>query len=452
MGYNVGSMPNSNAPKKGAEKKSGPTLQSVKGMRDIMGESYYHMQGFFEKAQEVSEYYGFKPIETPVLEGEDVFTTAIGEGTDVVDKEMYAFKTKGGDRVAMRPEMTASTMRAYIENGMMTLPQPVLMYHSGPVFRHDSPQKGRYRQFYQFDLDAYGSEKSIVDALIIRTTFTILEEAGAKDLSVDINSIGDKECRGKYVRELTNYYKKHLKDLPAVDKERLANNPLRILDSKDPKTIALNEDAPDAVSYLCPACKKHFKEVLEYLEEMEIPYSINKSLVRGLSYYTRTVFEIMEDVVEEGAPEGTPSRKRSICGGGRYDYLGKMLGSKKDIPAVGVGIGMDRVIESEWFSKLKPRIMKEPEAYFIQFGIDAKLKSLNIMEILRKAKFPVIQSISKDKLGAQLGHAEKLGLKYVMIFGQREALDNTVIVRNMETRSQDNVKIDDLKEYIKKLK
>ncbi len=435
------------ADKKSEKKASGP-FQTVKGMRDITGDMYYKFQGFFEKAQEVAEYYGFKPIETPILEQEDVFTTAIGEGTDVVDKEMYAFKTRGGDRVAMRPEMTAGTMRAYIENGMNNLPQPVMLYHSGPVFRHDSPQKGRYRQFYGFDLDAFGSEKSIVDALIIRTAYTILEEAGAKDLSVDINSIGDKECRGKYIKELTNYYKKHIKDLPAVDKERLANNPLRILDSKDPKTIALNEEAPDAVSYLCPACKKHFKEVLEYLEEMEIPYSINKNLVRGLSYYTRTVFEIMEDRETETGE----IKKITICGGGRYDYLGKMLGSKKDIPAMGMGFGMDRVVESPWFANLKPRIMKQPEAYFIQFGLDAKLKSLNIMEILRKSKFPVIQSISKDKLGAQLGHAEKLGVKYVMIFGQREALDNTVIIRNMETRSQDTVKIADLKEYIKKLK
>ena len=433
---------------KNVQKKSGTAFQSLKGMREITGEEYYKFQGFFEKAQEVSEYYGFKPIETPILESEDLFVTSIGEGTDAVDKEMYAFKTKGGDRVAMRPELTAGTMRAYIEHGMMTLPQPVLLYHSGPVFRHDNPQKGRYRQFYGFDLDAYGSEKSIVDALIIRTTCTILEESGAKDLSVDINSIGDKECRGKYVRELTNYYKKHLKELPAVDKERLANNPLRILDSKEDATIAINENAPDSVTFLCPGCKKHFKEVLEYLEEMEIPYSINKNLVRGLSYYTRTVFEVMEEVTAENGE----AKKRSICGGGRYDYLGKMLGSKKDIPAVGVGIGMDRVVESSWYANLKPRIMKNPEAYFIQFGIDAKLKSLNIMEILRKAKFPVIQSISKDKLGSQLGHAEKLGVKYVMIFGQREALDNTVIVRNMETRSQDNVKISDLKEYIKKLR
>lgn len=429
-------------------KKIGNDLQSVKGMRDIMGEDYYKFQGFFEKAQEVAEYYGFKPIETPILEHEDVFTTSIGEGTDVIDKEMYAFKTRGGDYVALRPEHTAGTMRAYIENGMGNLPQPVMLYHYGPAFRHEAPQKGRYRQFNQFDIDAFGSEKSIVDALVIRTICTILEEAGAKELAVDINSIGDKECRGKYVRELTNYYKKHLKELPAIDKERLANNPLRILDSKDPKTIEINENAPDAVSYLCPACKKHFKEVLEYLEEMGIPYFINKNLVRGLSYYTRTVFEVIQ-MTEDGEGNQKPL---TIAGGGRYDYLGKMLGAKKDVPAVGVSVGVDRVITMPWYANLKPRIMKNPEAYFIQFGLDAKLKSLNIMEILRKSKFPVIQSISKDKLGAQLGHAEKLGVKYVMIFGQREALDNTVIIRNMETRSQDTVKIVDLKEYIKKIK
>lgn len=419
--------------------------QAPKGTRDILGDDYYSFQGFFEKAQEVAEYYGFKPIETPILEHEDIFRTSIGEGTDIIDKEMYTLKTKGGDQLALRPEHTAGTMRAYIENGMLALPQPVLLYHSGPVFRHDNPQKGRYRQFTQFDVDAFGSEKSIVDALVIRTIYTILEEAGAPNLSVDINSIGDKECRSKYVRELTTYYKKHQKDLPAIDRERLLKNPLRILDSKEPKTIEINQDAPDAVSYLCPACKKHFKEVLNYLEEMNIPYTINKNLVRGLSYYTRTVFEVMVQGPEDERP-------LTIAGGGRYDYLAKQLGAKKDIPAVGASFGVDRVISMPWYAHLKPRIMKDPEAYFIQFGIEAKAKALPIIEVLRKAKFPVIQAISKDKLGSQLGHAEKLGVPYVMILGQREALDGTVIVRNMKNRSQDTVKVDELAKYIKTLK
>jgi len=420
-------------------------FQSIKGMRDILDDQYYHFQGFFEKAQEIAVYYGFKPIETPIVEQEGVFTSSIGEGTDIIDKEMYTLKTKGGDHLALRPEHTAGLMRSYIENGMQSLPQPLLFYSYGPSFRHDNPQKGRYRQFWQFDMDAIGSEKSILDALVIKTTWTTLEEAGAKNLSVDINSIGDKECRAGYIKELVAYYKKNINLLPAIDKERLKTNPLRILDSKEEKTIELNQNAPDTLSSLCPACKKHFKEVLEYLEKMEIPYNINKCLVRGLSYYTRTVVEIMIEDEETG-------KRITIAGGGRYDYLGKQLGSKKDIPAVGIAIGVDRVVEAPWFSNLCPRILKKPKIYFIQLGFDAKLKSLNVIEILRKGKVPIAQSISKDNLGAQLAVAEKLGMRYAIIFGQKEAMENSVIFRDMSNRSQDTVKLPNLLEYIKNLK
>ena len=428
------------------EKKKGnkEPLSSVKGMRDIIDEQYYQFQGFFEKAQEVSVYYGFKPIDTPIVEHEDVFTSSIGIGTDIVDKEMYTLKTKGGDHLALRPEHTAGLMRSYIENGMQALPQPLLFYNYGPIFRHDNPQKGRYRQFWQFDMDAIGSEKSILDALVIKTTWTVLQEAGATNLSVDINSIGDKECRVSYIRELVNYYKKHINVLPAIDRERLKVNPLRILDSKEEKTIELNQGAPDTLSHLCANCKKHFKEVLEYLEEMEIPYSINKCLVRGLSYYSRTVAEIMIEDPESG-------KKITIAGGGRYDYLGRQLGSKKDIPAMGMSIGVDRVVEAPWFAKLSPRIIKKPKIYFIQLGFDAKLKSLNVIEILRKGKIPIAQSISKDNLGAQLAVAEKLNMHYAIIFGQKEAMENSVIFRDMTNRCQETVKLSKLLEYIKEL-
>lgn len=420
------------------------SLQTPKGMRDIISEDYYKFQGLFEKAQEISVYYGFKPIETPILEHEHVFTSAVGVGTDIIDKEMYTLKTRGGDHLAMRPEQTAGLMRAYIEHGMQSLPQPVLLYHSGPVFRHDNPQKGRYRQFYQFDVDALGSDCSILDALVIKTIYTILQEAGAKDLVININSIGDKESRPAYIKALVAYYKKHLKDLPAIDQERLKTNPLRILDSKHPVTKEINEGAPDAVSFLSIQGKKHFKEVLQYLDDMGITYEIDKLLVRGLSYYTHTVFEIMEKT-EDGTMV-------TIAGGGRYDYLGKMIGSKKDVPAVGGSIGMDRIIERPWFKNLSPRIIKKPKVFFVQLGFEAKLKSLAVLEILRKAKIPVEQSISKDSLGAQLGMAEKLGIPYVLIFGQKEALEHSVIVRDMENRSQETVKIDELSDYIKHLK
>jgi histidyl-tRNA synthetase len=294
-------------------------------------------------------------------------------------------------------------------------------------------------------MDSLGSEKSILDALVIKTAWTVLCEAGATNLSIDINSIGDKECRASYIRELTSYYKKHLSVLPPVDRERLKVNPLRILDSKEEKTIELNQNAPDTLSHLCPACKKHFKEVLEYLEEMEIPYTINKCLVRGLSYYTRTVAEIMIEDPETG-------KKITIAGGGRYDYLGKVLGSKKDIPAVGMSIGVDRIVEAPWFAKLSPRIIKKPKIYFIQLGFDAKLKSLNVIEILRKGKIPIAQSISKDNLGAQLAVAEKLNMHYAIIFGQKEAMEGSVIFRDMTNRSQETVKLAKLLEYIKELK
>jgi histidyl-tRNA synthetase len=427
------------------KKSSSKNLASPKGMRDIMNEEYYSFQGFFEKAQEVAIYYGFKPIETPMMEHEEVFTSGIGEGTDIVDKEMYTLKTKGGDHLALRPEHTGSLMRAYIEQGMQNMPQPVMFYQYGPVFRHDNPQKGRYRQFWQFDMDSLGSEKSIMDALVIKAGMSILEEAGASNLSIDINSIGDKECRSGYIKELVNYYKKHMNDLPAIDRERLKTNPLRILDSKDPKTKEINESAPDAVSFLCPSCKKHFKEVLEYLEEMGIQYNLNKCLVRGLSYYTRTVFEIIDESESE-------TKGMAIAGGGRYDYLGKQLGSKKDVPAVGLSLSADRVLLMPWYKKLSPRILKKPKVYFIQLGTDAKLKSLNVIDLLRKAHVPISQSLSKDTLGAQLAIAEKLQIPYALIFGQKEALDNSVIVRDMSNRSQETVKLSKLLEYLKEIK
>lgn len=420
-------------------------FQSPKGMHDIMGEKYYAHQGLFEKAQEIAVYYGFKPISVPIVEQQELFETTIGIGTDIVDKEMYTLKTKGGDQLALRPEFTAGVMRAYIEHGMQSEPQPIMLYSSGPVFRHDKPQRGRYRQLHQFNLEILGTKKSIADALIIKTVALILEEAGAKNLVVDINSIGDKESRTAYLRELTNYYKKHVNSMPAEARERLKTNPLRLLDSKDPKMIAINVDAPEAVASLNPESKKHLKEVLEYLDEMGIMYRLNKNLVRGLSYYTHTVFEMIDEGDEETGP-------LSVAGGGRYDYLGTMLGSKKEVPAIGAAIGMDRVVEAPWWNGLAPKIQKKPKCYFIQLGFEAKLKALPIIDLLRKNHIPVLQSLTKDSLSAQLAIAERSGVQFAIIFGQKEALEKSVIVKDMVKHSQKTVKIDKLIEYLKELK
>lgn len=423
-------------------------IASPKGMRDIQDREYYAYQGFFEKASEVAIYYGFRPIETPILERGAVFDSSLGVGTDIRDKEMYTLKTKGGDHLTMRPEGTAAIMRAYLEHGMQALSQPVMLYYYGPFFRHENPQRGRLREFHQFGLEILGTPKSIADALIIRSMTLILDEAGFKNISVEINSIGDKECRSGYIRELTNYYKKHISEICIHCKERLKTNPLRLLDCKETKCQGPKADAPTPLSSLCNDCRHHFKEVIEYFEAMGIPYRINNNLVRGLDYYTRTVFEIMDTTInEQGQTEPL-----TIASGGRYDLLARSLGSKKDVPAVGGGIGVDRVIMSPSHKALDPRILKKPKIYFIQLGAEAKLKSLSIIEILRKARVPIAQSLSKDGLGQQLAMAERSGAPYAIIFGQKEALDNTVIVRNMETRSQEIVKLADLPDFVKHLK
>lgn len=427
-------------------KKEVPT--SLKGMFDLVDDEYYRYQGLFEKAQEVAVYYGFKPIETPILEKEDVFISGIGEGTDIVDKEMYAFSSKGRDRLALRPEYTASVMRAYLEHGMQSLPQPILLYSYGPLFRHENPQRGRLRQLRQFNIEILGTSKSIADALIIRTLMTILEEFGFEDLIIDINSMGDKETRPAYIKELTNYYKKHLASICKNCQERIKTNPLRLLDCKEPECAPFKESAPTSLSFLSTDARHHFKEVLQYLEEMGIPYRMNHTLVRGLSYYSRTVFEVIKIDKDENGNE----KEVTITGGGRYDYLARDMGSKKDVPAVGTALGIDRILMFPECKKIMPRIMKVPKVYFIQLGFEAKLKSLCVIEILRKARIPVHQSISKDSLSTQLALAENMEVPYCLIFGQKEAMDNTVIVRDMKTHSQDTVKIDALPDYIKHLK
>lgn len=455
-------------------KKENPKMEpprAPKGMRDLLARDYYFYQGFFEKASEVAIYYGFKPIDTPLVEETRLYTSGVGEGTDIVEREMYGVKSKGSGELSLRPEGTAGVMRAYIENGMQSMPQPVMLYYHGTFYRHERPQRGRFREFRQFGLEILGSEKSISDATVIKVAMSILEEAGYKNLTLSVNSIGDKACRNAYRKELTNYYKKNSSAICKDCKIRVKDNPLRLLDCKDEKCRPIKEAAPQSVSFLCDPCKQHFKEVLEYLETLKIEYTIDSKLVRGLDYYTRTVFEItsiptakpVEETTEnkmdkkegnkETEAEDAVSAPLALAGGGRYDYLAKTLGNKKDIPGVGIGIGADRVIMSPEFNQeLAPRILKKPKIFFIQLGFSAKLQSLAIIEILRKARIPVLQSLSKDSLSSQLGVAEKMKIPYTIIMGQREVIDGTVIIRNMDNRSQEEIKVEKLPEYIKKLK
>jgi histidyl-tRNA synthetase len=437
-----------NTAKKTTDKpaNSQPQLQTVKGFRDIIGDEYYRYQGFFEKAQEIASYYGFSPLEVPMVEFTSTYERGVGEETDVVKKELYRLTTAGGDKISLRPEFTAGVMRSYIENGWQSLPQPIMVYNYGPVFRHDRPQKGRYREFKQFNLEILGSEKSILDALIIKTTVMILQQAGLKDLVVEINSIGDKESRGRFIKELASYYKKLANKLCDNCKERVKTSPLKLLDCKSEQCKPFKDNAPKSINCLNTDTKKHFKEVLEYLEGSGVTYNINHTLVRGLDYYTHTVFEIESIMTDDDGIQ----KRLSVAGGGRYDYLAKAMGHKKDVSAVGVALGVDRILLMPGTEDIQAKIQKKPKVFFIQLGLEAKLHSIEVIEHLREAKIPIAQSISKDSLGIQLGMAERLGVPYVIIYGQKESLNKTVIVKNMKTHTQETIKIENVVEYFKK--
>ena len=419
-------------------------LQAPKGMRDFMGDAFYERQGFFEKAQEISEYYGFSGIEVPLLEHTEVFTKGVGDNTDIVEKEMYIINTKGGDSLAMRPEGTAGIMRSYIEHGMGRLPQPLFFYYYGPFFRHERPQKGRYRQFYQFGLEIMGSGEALLDALTIQTGYQILIETGLP-ITVKINSLGNTQVRAAYLNDLKKFYITHKNKLDIQDQERMHTNPLRILDSKNPKTILVNQHAPTLISSLDSHSSLHFNTVLSYLDAAQIPYEIDHSLVRGLDYYAHTVFEYI-------TYQAKGEKSLALGGGGRYDGLAETMGHTKQVPAVGLGLGVDRILEVST-QRFSPYIKQKPLFFFIQIGYEAKAKSVDIIEIFRGQKIPLHHALSKSKkdLGKQLSIAEGLSIPYALIYGEQEVLDKTIIVRTMHTRTQTVVTIDELPKYIQTL-
>lgn len=423
------------------KKEKNQLIQTPKGMHDILPDDYAYFNLFYEKAEEIASYYGFQPIETPILEKAELFSRTLGETTDVVEKEMYTLRTKGGDQLALRPEGTAGVMRAYIEHGMHTLPQPVLLSYRGPFFRHENPQHGRYRSFHQFGLEILGEEKSIGDAMTIQIFHTILEELKVGPAIVRINSLGDKECRPNYRRELVGYYKKYFHALCKDCKNRFKENPLRLLDCKDAKCVELKKEAPQMIQHLCHKCKDSFREVLEFLEASKIPYVIDNQLVRGLDYYTRTVFEFFLDRPDEIS-------SIALGGGGRYDELGKTIG-KREVPAVGATLGVDRVVQALKAQKISTKPKKISKIFLIQLGVAAKYKSLSLLEMFRKAHIPIYQSLSKDSLKSQLIIALKLNMAYALILGQKEAIDSTIIVQNIETREQETVSINSILDYIK---
>ncbi len=431
-------------------------FQSPTGMHDILSEEQKYFKKIHDAVEEVAEFYGFKRIETPILEETDLFSRGIGLSTDVVKKQMFSFRTKGGDHLTMRPEGTASVIRAYLQNGMQSLPRPIKLWYFGPFFRYEKPQAGRFRQFWQFGLESIGEEGAVRDAEIVQVLYAILKKLRLKNIAIEVNSIGSKCCRPYYRKILVNYFKSRSSSLCANCQRRIKENPLRILDCKEEKCQRIVLQAPQTMDHLCRDCHQDFKEFLEFLDELELPYSLNPHLVRGLDYYGKSVFEIFSssENKEEGQEEGSPAlSKNALGGGGRYDGLAELLSTKKenDTPSTGAAMGIERIIGAMKKDKIKPSHKAKPQIFLAQLGGLAKRKTLKLMEEFRKARIPVLESLGRDSLRAQLSAADKAGAKYTLILGQKEALKGRIIIRYMSTGKQKEVDMEKIVKEMKKL-
>lgn len=416
-------------------------IQAPKGMRDILPEDQKYFKYISKKSEALLEYYGFERIDTPILESVDLFSRSVGQTSDIIEKEMYTLKTKGGDMLALRPESTASIVRAYIENGMNVRPHPIKLSYWGPMFRHDQPQHGRYRQFYQLGAEVIGDNSEAIDAELIFLGHKLLDMLGLDNYNVHINSLGDNNCRPIYLKALRDYYKNRSKRVCVVCKNRFKTNILRLLDCKEIECVELAKEAPQVVDFLDDVCRSHFKHVLEFLDEAKVPYILNSHLVRGLDYYTRTVFEF---IPEEG------SAQSSVIAGGRYDKLVEILGGSKT-PAAGWAMGIDRIVLALKEKNASiPDIMPKPKVFLVQLGEAAKRKSLNLYESFRKAGIDAKSSIGRDSIKSQLRMAHRLGVRFALIFGQKEALDGTIILREMDTGIQETIPLEKIVDEVKK--
>jgi histidyl-tRNA synthetase len=417
-------------------------LQSLRGMRDILPDEQPYWERVRRSLTGAAHQFGFQRIDVPTVEYLHLFVRSIREGTDIVDKELYAFETRGGDRVALRPEFTAGVARAYIQHGMSVLPKPVRLFSMGPVFRYDRPQEGRYRELWQGNFDIFGEEDPILDAQLIQIASRVVSELGLKDIEFQVNSIGSPESRKKYEKALARFLESQKQKLCQDCRDRLDKNPLRVLDCKEDKCAQLTASAPQIIDFLDDESRDHFKMLLEYLDELEIPYSINPRLVRGLDYYTRTVFEIWSSDRE--------GKKYALGGGGRYDNLIRELGGEPT-PAIGFGLGLDRIVLEMKRTQVRPYEAPKPRVFIAQLGDLAKKKSLPLFADLEKHGILSSESFGRGSLKSQLRAANRIGAEVTVILGQKEALDDTAIVKDMLSGTQETVTRPKLVEAVKKI-
>ena len=415
-------------------------FQAPRGTSDHLPEEQKYWRYIESKALDVAARFGFGRIDTPTFEDSNLFIRSVGEGTDIVEKEMYTFEDRGGDSVTLRPEGTAPVCRAYLEHGMHNLPQPVRMYYFCPVFRYERPQAGRFRQHHQFGVEVLGDADPSVDAEVIEVAWDLMTNLGLKDINLLVNSIGDAECRPAYVSKLKDYYSGLSANLCTDCKGRLERNPLRLLDCKVETCHALGNDAPQSSENLCEACLEHWTKLLSYLDKMQLPYQVDHRLVRGLDYYSRTVFEVQP---EDGGGQST------ICGGGRYDGLISQLGDR-DIPGIGFATGLERLTLNLKRSEVPVPDEPSPRYLVANVGDDARIAALDLSVRLRRAGVGAILSSGTRGLRGQMRQANALSIPYVLVLGDDEIEKGEVVVRDMESSVQESKPLEQFIEEVTK--
>jgi histidyl-tRNA synthetase len=413
-----------------------PTFRAPRGTRDLLPEDRAVFDRLVRIAADLAARYGYRPIETPLFEQTAVFERGIGEVTDVVEKELFrlAPRTEESEAWALRPEPTAGIVRAYVQHGMQTWPQPVKLTTTGPMFRYDRPQAGRYRQFWQFDVEAIGDPGPAIDAEVIELGHRFYAEAGVTGVEVLVNSIGDPACRPAYLAELTGYYRDLAAELPPAELDRLDRNALRLLDSKDPAMAPVNAAAPRITDRLCDACAGHFESVRAHLAAVGVPFRVEPGLVRGLDYYTRTAFEFYV--------AGREGQQQALGGGGRYDGLVELLGGRPT-PGIGFGLGLDRVAMVLAEQGEATPAEASPLAVVVGADPDDTVARLRVATLLRAARLRVRADLGRRKLGRQLEAAGRDGAHFAVILGG-ELADGLVQVRDLQAGTQRAVPLDDL--------
>ena len=404
--------------------------QAPRGVQDWYGENM-HKRAVVEKiARDLAKTYNMTEIITPMFEHTVLFQRGVGETTDVVQKEMYTFKDKGDRSITLKPEGTSGVMRAYLEHNMYAQPAPTKLYYVTQAFRYEKPQSGRLRQHHQFGVEFVGSKSPLAEVELITLVTTLIKKLGLKDAKLHINSIGCKNCRKTYNEALLAYLKKHEESLCPTCRERMQKNPLRVIDCKVETCRAIVADAPRTIDYLDDECREHFEELQSLLNELNIPYEIDTGIVRGLDYYTKTVFEFVN---EDGF---------TLCGGGRYDGLIHEIDEKQDIPSVGFGMGIERILyflEREGV-ELPPQ---DPVALYVGIlGKDAKARAYKLVNEIRSHGVIVETDYMDRSVKSQMKYANKIGAKKTVIIGSEELENNLAHVKDMETGEQVEVALD----------